>query len=56
MQGKVFDGTATRPRRRVLLWSAAAEDGLSEPVGVAAAAAAAAADGSCGNGNGKAAL
>lgn len=25
LQGKVFDGTAVRPRRDLLLWSAAAE-------------------------------
>ena len=54
LQGRVFDGTATRPRRDLLLWSAAAEDGLNEPT--TAAAAAVAADGSRGNGNGKAAL
>jgi hypothetical protein len=48
MQGKVFDGTAVRPRRDLLLWSAAAE-GLDQPDAVTDVAAAAAAV----NGNSK---
>lgn len=56
LQGKVFDGTAVRPRRDLLLWLAAAE-GLDPSAATEAAAAAAVDDAPAhAAGNGKPAL